>query len=58
MRSVTLRVTRDERRELALVTGHQLVSKPFGLVLLRNVLDMRLQLTGHRGPDGRDILFR
>jgi hypothetical protein len=55
---VALRVSRNERGELALVTGHELIAKPFRLVLLRNFIDMRLQLAGQRGSDGGNILFR
>jgi len=57
MGSVTLRVSLDERREATLVTGQELVAPSFRLVLLRNILDMRLQLAGERGPDGDNVLL-
>ena len=57
MSPVTLRVKLDERGERALVTGHELVAQLFRLVQLRNFLEVRPALAGHRGPDRGNIFF-
>ena len=55
---VKLRKSFDERGELTLVTGQELVTPPFRLVLLRNIFDMRLQLYAQRGPNRGDERYR
>ena len=58
MGPVALRVSRNERGELTLVTGQQLVAQLFRLVQIGDLLDMQLPLAGQRGLDGGNILFR
>ncbi len=57
MRPVTLRISLNERRELTLVSGKQLVAPVFRLMQSRDLPGMRLQLAGQARAQGGNIFF-